>query len=206
MSKPLDLKGMQFGLLTVLEPAEKTNVKTKWLCVCECGTVKSVQTGDLRSGRTKTCGCEKTKRIGLLKLKHGHARAGNFSPEYTCWAHIITRCENKKAHAFELYGGRGIKVCQRWRDSFENFFADMGKRPSKGHSVDRIDCNGDYTPENCRWATQHEQTRNTRRNVMVTIDGVTKCQIDWAKELGIVDSTMRRRVARGKYEVKKQYG
>ncbi len=119
--------------------------------------------------------------------------------EYRAWEHMKNRCYRPTVPGYKNYGGRGIRVCDRWlgEDGAANFLADMGPRPSAKHSVDRIDNDGDYTPENCRWATRAEQSRNRRRNVMLTHDGLTMCVADWADRLGIKRATLQIRVRRG---------
>ncbi len=130
-------------------------------------------------------------------LKHGHAFRGGLTPEYRSWKRIIVRCENKNTKDFPDYGGRGIKVCDRWRHSFENFLADMGLKPSPRHSIDRIDNNGHYQPDNCRWATPKEQSRNARRNHLVTFQGQTLCVSELAEKTGIRYHTLRSRIRLG---------
>ena len=129
--------------------------KTKWLCLCDCGVEIYVTSGNLREGKTKSCGC--------LQPHHGHApRNGKTSPTYVSWYCMIQRCTNKNLVQFDDYGGRGIAVCARWKD-FRNFLADMGDRPA-GKSLDRFPNNdGNYEPNNCRWATSSEQNKNRRK-------------------------------------------
>lgn len=124
--------------------------------------------------------------------RHGHAGRGNFSPEYHSWACMIQRCTNRKNSQWKHYGGKGVKVCDRWRN-FDNFFADMGSRPP-GTSLDRIDVNGDYTPSNCRWADRTTQARNSIQVVWVELGGVRKRLVEWCEELNISINTVRDRV------------
>lgn len=128
--------------------------------------------------------------------KHGHAKGGVMSPEFCTWNHIKGRCENPANNQYHNYGGRGIKLCPRWRD-FRNFLADMGAKPSQYHSIDRLNNDGDYEPNNCRWATRKQQTRNTRRNIHLEYHGRTQCLEDWASELGVCAETLRHRIHRG---------
>ena len=117
--------------------------------------------------------------------------------EHNIWRAIKARCHSVGSVSYAWYGGRGIRVCERWFDSFENFFADMGPRPSKAHSVDRIDNDGNYEPGNCRWATRKEQQRNKRNNRLITYNGETMCLEAWADRLGIGWATIHERLDRG---------
>ncbi len=155
-----DIAGQRFGRLVVRERAGSDQFKkATWLCVCDCGGSAILSTGTMRSGNTTSCGCAATESKRAAK-SHGKCR----TVEYGAWTGMIRRCE-APAHSkdFPLYAGRGIRVCERWRSSFEVFLADMGPRPGKGWSLDRIDVNGHYEPGNCRWATASQQARNTRK-------------------------------------------
>lgn len=188
-----DIHGKKFGTLTVKAFAGLDNSGSAyWNCLCICGRVKRVRGSSLRNGDVQTCtsaACRAKLGIQTTYTTHG----GTGTPEFQAWHNMKQRCENPNHRQFHVYGGRGIQVCARWA-SFENFLADMGPRPSPDHSIDRYpDQNGNYCPENCRWATQKQQTRNMRRNVNITYRGVTRCATDWAILLGLDPSTIIRR-------------
>lgn len=134
----------------------------------------------------------------IIKQTMGHYKHGMvYSPEWFIWRSMRNRCSNPKHPSYKNYGGRGITVCDRWEESFINFYEDMGARPSKDHSLDRINNNLGYNKENCRWATDKEQRRNTRRNIFLTLDGKTMCLEDWAKQLKIKPDTLKKRIDSG---------
>lgn len=193
---PLDVKdltGQRFGRLIVLAFAGRQHRQLYWLCRCDCGNEKAVVRGSLTSGRSRSCGCLRSEKSAARRRTHGKTN----SREYRSWSRMFVRCYNSNEHAYDLYGGRGIKVCDRWR-SFAAFLEDMGPKPLGHHvSVERIDVNGHYCPENCRWATPKQQARNTRRNVMLTFRGKTQCISAWSEELGIGQSTLRIRLKYG---------
>lgn len=148
-----DLTGMRFGRLTVIAAAGIKSRQRQWRCVCDCGGTKVVAGSSLKSGCTKSCGCLNSETARKARTSHGMFGA----PEYNSWAAMIQRCTNEKEKRFADYGGRGIKVCARWLESFENFYADMGERP-EGMTLDRKENDGNYEPSNCRWATKLEQS------------------------------------------------
>lgn len=166
---PMNLAGNRYGLLLVLRHVQGT----KWLCLCECGKVVTASRANLRYRGMESCGCQKRKY-------KRHGKTG--TPEWQAWAAMIGRCTSKTHKLYPRYGGRGIAVCPRWH-SFANFLADMGLRPGKGYSLDRIDNDGSYCPENCRWATYREQNRNRGNyNRMLMAGGMTKTISEWASE------------------------
>lgn len=147
-----------------------------WKCICDCGTVITVIELSLGNGNTRSCGCFKAFRAGEFHTRHGKSRTA----EHTIWVAMRARCNNPQGATYKYYGGRGIKVCARW-DVFENFLADMGKRP-KGKSLDRYpNKDGDYEPSNCRWASHIEQMNNTTRNHHLTLAGETHTVAEWAR-------------------------
>lgn len=161
MSLKLNLKGQRFGRWTVLKRTSSRRWGSYWVCICDCGTRKEVSQGSLRRGDTRSCGCLRVEVVRALFQTHGHGHP--ISPEYRAWRNMINRCERPATKEFKDYGARGIRVCPRWRSSFENFLADIGLRPSPNHSLDRVDNDGNYEPGNCRWATRLEQQHNKRR-------------------------------------------
>lgn len=175
-----DLRGLKVGHLLVVDFAYKKNQQYYYKCLCDCGNecIKSYTT--ILKGKHKdwkSCGCLLNKLDAWAHTTHN----GCGTPEYRAWQGIIKRCCNKKNKAYPRYGGRGITVCDRWRNSFENFLADMGERPSKEYSIDRIDVNGNYEPSNCRWATDKEQCNNRRSNINITYNGETKTLKQWCE-------------------------
>lgn len=182
-----DQTGRVFGRLTVLY-VTKYGLDARCMCLCECGKEVDVLTGNLRSGHTRSCGC----LIPDTNVSHGMTK----SAEYATWRNIVQRCTNPKNDKFDRYGGRGITVCDRWR-TFENFLADMGKRPSPEHSVDRIDNDGPYSPENCRWATRKQQQNNRRDSQCATYQGRTLTMSEWAEETSIPKCVIVTRLKRG---------
>lgn len=176
-----DLVGKVFGKLTVQSFYGRWKGRLAWTCQCACGsTSPHVWSSCLTSGNTKSCGCEK-RNAGKQTKTHGMSDA----VEYGIWFGMKKRCENEKCSNFANYGGRGIKVCDRWRSSFSNFYEDMGQRPSPKHSIDRIDNDGDYCKENCKWSTRTEQSQNRRNNVVLLFNGESKLMAEWERSLGL---------------------
>lgn len=177
-----DLTGQKFGMLLVLSNAPSKGKNLYVNCICDCGKKTVVQKGHLGNGHTKSCGC----------LNYTHKMRD--TPEYKAWSSMRGRCYKEYVFSYPIYGGRGITVCERWLNSFENFFADMGERPSKSHSLDRVDTNGNYEPGNCRWATPHEQTRNQRTNRWIEYNGEKLILSDWAIKFKVTSAAIFRMI------------
>lgn len=182
--------GKVFGHLTIISLSEtKIYHKTAYNCVCVCGNTKVLPWNDLSRGKIKSCGCLQYGR----SIKHGHALKSNKSKEYTIWLGIRDRCYRINNPAYPNYGGRGITVCDEWRNDFNKFFSDMGFCP-EGHSLDRKNNDAGYSKENCRWATRLEQNNNTRANRNLTFKGRTQTVSKWSRELNIHPGVIRNRI------------
>lgn len=186
-----NIKGEKFNYLTAIVKIEKQ----KWLFLCDCGIKKIIIKDNVINGHTKSCGCI----YGKNKTTHNLSK----SKEYNIYYCIIKRCYNKNYTEYEYYGKRGIKVCDRWINSFENFLEDMGKRPSKSHSIDRIDNNGNYCKENCRWATKKEQARNNRHNKLLKFNNKIKTLPEHCEELNLNYPTIKTRIYTLKWDIDK---
>ena len=188
MTRLKDELGKVFNRLTVIGRFNSIKGKARWLCRCSCGN-KLIVTGDsLRQGRVGSCGCFRKDHSKLAKLTHGMSGTST----YRSWQEMWIRCTEPSAISFQNYGGRGIKVDSRW-EQFENFFADMGIRP-KGTSLDRIDNDADYSPENCKWSSKTEQARNKRNNVLVKYRGREQALAAWCEELNLPYSRTYNRI------------
>jgi hypothetical protein len=190
MGRPLiDELGKRYGRLVVLEKT-RDETQVAWRCRCDCGAETVTRGCKLRQGEVISCGCfnrERIAAIGRGHVRHGHCVDGHSSPEYRAWVSMSKRCYGG---GHPNYREHGIVVCQRWRDSFEAFLADMGPRP-RGHSIDRIDVHGNYEPSNCRWASPSQQQRNKRSNHH--LDGVTAMQMRWlVTDYGVTQKAVAR--------------
>ena len=182
------MTGQRFGRLTVVKPSLLDPIK--WVCQCDCGKTKEINTYSLRHGRTQSCGCLHAENC---RARSTHGQSG--TKIYRLWSMMLDRCNNPKSTFYSHYGERGIKVCSRW-NVFENFYTDMGERPA-GKSLDRIDNDKNYSPENCKWSTYREQNNNRRTNRMLTYQGKTQTLQQWSEELGLKYNTLQTRVQRG---------
>lgn len=181
-----DLTSKVFGRLTVIEFSGDG-----WLCLCSCGKTTVVRACNLKTN-TRSCGCLKREMLLSNNVTHGRTN----TPEYRAWFATVQRCTNPKHPYWPRYGGRGISVWPRWR-KFENFFADMGLKPSPSHSLDRVDVNSGYCLANCRWATPKQQASNTSLSIQLSHNGKTQVASAWSEELGIPRSTIYSRIRRG---------
>ena len=178
MGKINDLTGRRFGMLVAVEYVGRKNGRTLWRCICDCGKESVTGYSNLMTGNTKSCGCMEKANLEYFQ-RHSYRRKSasldfsgtlNKHPLYGLWSSMLTRCYNKNSKHYNIYGGRGIKVCDRWLPvnfGFEHFVSDMGERPSNMHTLDRINNDGDYCPENCRWATITQQSNNKRKSIIV---------------------------------------
>jgi hypothetical protein len=199
MPTPLKFSaGQKFGRLTVIRRGVNKGPYQTYVCRCECGAITSPKARALKSGRTASCGCLHREKAAIQaaqmrRVKHGHSYESGFQS----WYQMIQRCHRPTSTSYKNYGARGIAVCDRWRESYENFKNDMGERPSPGHSLDRIDNDGNYEPGNCRWATRKEQSRNTRVNRIITFNGRSLPLCDWPEVCGIPLGTIDNRLRKG---------
>ena len=196
------LPGAQYGRLTVVKKAEplrsaKGHLYQRWECRCECGGTILAPDGDLRKGCYVSCGCWRLKAIGIRQLKHGESIKTKTTKEYRAWRGMLKRCYYPKYENYHNYGGRGVSVCVEWRNSFDTFLADMGRAPSPRHSIDRIDNEIGYCKTNCQWSLPDKQALNRRTTVFITYRGETRCVKDWARHLGMLQSTLQSRIAKG---------
>lgn len=186
------MDGLRFGRLIVLwEETIRQGGRVMWRCQCDCGQSSVVDGSALRNGNTSSCGCGRREVSAKTAFKHG----GVGSTTYGVWESMKKRCLNPRQKSYKDYGGRGIRVCDRWM-SFTHFLTDMGERPS-GMWIDRINNDKGYEPGNCRWATPAEQQRNRSNNKMLTLNGVTKTQTEWATDIGVSGATIHKRLKRG---------
>lgn len=189
--------GERYGRLVIISTTpNKTNAGIRhYLCLCDCGNKKEVAISHLRDGHTRSCGCMQQENRIQSRLKHGHNGRGTRTRLYRIWGNMNSRCNDKEN---ELYGGRGVTVCDEWAQDFSAFKAwAMANGYSDELSIDRIDVNGNYEPSNCRWATVKEQSRNKRNSRMLTYNGKTQTVADWADETSLTAHQIENRLLRG---------
>lgn len=214
-STKIDLTGQRFGRWFVIKAGDSRKRQTMWECKCDCGSQTLVATGNLRSGKTMSCGCLARELASVRKTTHGKTQ----SAEYIVWCLMKSRCLNPSDAAYLNYGGRGISVCERWRLSFEAFLFDMGERPKDGEwQIDRIDNDKSYacgsascqdcqqngiTRPNCRWTSRSENLRHTRHNRLLEYNGEKKCLVEWAEITGLPASAIIARIDKLGWAVEK---
>lgn len=195
-----NFKNKKFGRLICVEHSigrtPKGRIMHYWKCECECGKIVTVQEQHLITGHTNSCGCFHKERAQEVKTIHGYSPRGEYNSTHAAWKDMKTRCHNSNRPGYNNYGGRGITVCDRWKNSFNNFLEDMGDRP-KGKSLDRINNEEGYSPDNCRWATIKEQSRNTRQNIYLEYKDIKKVLKDWCDIFNISNSFIKDRLDKG---------
>ena len=194
MPAPLNLVGQKINRLTVVRRIENPKDKqTMFECLCDCGNTVAVRGNALATGHTKSCGCLRTEQM----IKHNHKHGGYYTRMYTIWGNMKSRCNNPRAVNYAAYGGRGVRVCEEWKNSFENFqIWALSSGYEETLTLDRIDVNGDYCPENCRWITHKEQQSNKRNNRMLTYNGETHTAAEWARKLNMDYLLLHNRITR----------
>lgn len=202
-----DLTGQRFTRLVVVEQrgfvlqgrangSSRQSRRKLWLCRCDCGNEVVLTTNALTRGNSKSCGCLKIDTAGDARRTHGQS-GKNDTAEYRAWCLMKGRCNSPEGDDYHRYGALGIKVCERWLNSFENFFADVGPRPSPKYSLDRISCDGDYEPGNVRWATSKTQNRNKSSSRFLTFQGETLTLAEWSERTGVPYKRIQQRLLRG---------
>lgn len=186
----IDLTGQRFGRWTVLSKAER-RTQRYWICRCDCGNTRKIAQNTLRSGQSRSCGCLRTR------LTHGHAVGHRTTPEYHAWIAMRQSCSNPSCTAYPRYGGRGVRVCERWQESFANFLADVGKRPSADHVFSRRDKKGHFEPTNVHWILRSTRSRSRRNNRILEYNGQKRSVAEWAEMKGIHPRTVGSRLDRG---------
>lgn len=207
MGDRINISGMKFGRLTAIECVGINKEKRAvWKCICDCGNVVNVAGKSLRTGNTKSCGCysieKSTERIVKLNTKHG----GTHTKLYHIWSGMKDRCYYKKCINYNRYGGKGIKICEEWLNDFSKFriWAENNGY-NENLTIDRIDSNGDYCPENCRWATPRQQANNRSTNVILNCKGESHTAAEWERIVGLPKNMILSRIKSGIIQWKMQY-
>lgn len=192
--KAIEDVGKKFGRLTVIGVGRPGKSRARQLiCKCECGVTKHIEAPGIRQGRVVSCGCYRLERVRAAITTHGQS----YNITFKSYRAMLGRCYDPSNGSYEAYTQRGIAVCDRWRGSFDAFLSDMGERPSKDHSIDRIDNQGNYEPGNCRWATRSEQAANRTVAKTLTAFGLTLPLAEWARRSGLPYPTIRQRLIAG---------
>lgn len=200
MAKIIDLVGKKFARLYVIERAKNKGEKTMWLCECECGKKCVVDGCNLRNGHTQSCGCLQKERLRQSRKTHGKSK----NRLYTIWSNMKNRCFNPNDKVYLYYGNRGITVCEDWKNDFQIFYEWAINNGYEKHlTIERIDNNGDYCPENCRWVTRTEQQNNRRNNHYITYNGETLTITQWANKLGVNPKLLFARINDYKWDIEK---
>lgn len=188
-----DITGYEFGRLTVISRIKNKHNQYVWVCKCNCGNETVAAFNKLKSGAIKSCGCYGREIIKKCSITHGLAK----SSEYRSWDSMKQRCYNKNNNRYKNYGERGIKVCDRWLNSFENFLEDMGQKPSRKHTLDRLDNKLGYCKNNCRWLLNIEQQRNQTKSVFIEYNGEKMIQTDWERKFNVCNGYIYAALKRG---------
>lgn len=195
---PLDLCGLRFGKLLVMAEAGRDKYMNRlWRCQCVCGHETVVPRGSLVGGNTRSCGCLQPETVKAIFTQHGGTSGGHSSPEHTAWWNMIQRCRNPAHPKYKDYGARGITVCAEWKESFQNFLRDLGRRPSDDHTLERVNNAQGYHRRNCKWATHREQQQNRRVNLTVQTPDGAVCAAELARRIGVSKGTMYYRIRAG---------
>lgn len=200
MGRPcINLENQTFGRLTAIKRVGSRGKHALWECVCSCGNVKNISAKHLKTKATSSCGCLKSELSISNNIIHGFTKSKQKQiSEYNAWKSIKERCLKPYNPYYYRYGGRGIKICDRWLTSFDNFIKDMGFKPTPKHTIDRINNNGDYSPSNCRWATYREQNSNRSNNVWVDFRGKNMILADWSRLIGITSGNLSLQIKKRK--------
>ena len=210
MTKCIDLTGKRFGRLVVIKRVENYvspngSKYARWLCRCDCGKEKVVKTVCLNDGDTQSCGCIHSER--LAERNRANKKLGKTNHRlYKIWCGIKARCKNSNATDYDIYGGRGITICEEWKNDFSLFYNWAVNNGYKDNlTIDRVDTNGNYCPENCKWSTTKEQSNNKRNNKYITYKGQTKTLSQWCDELGLKYSKIKQRIQSGNWSVERAF-
>lgn len=192
MVAPLEISGQRYGRLVAIRRVENRGRRTVWLFSCDCGSMKEIQLENVRAG-ISSCGCLRIEKTRERSITHGHKVDRKESPTLKSYNHAKSRCYNPNDPKYPQYGGRGIRMCDAWRDDFLTFLSDMGEKPL-GKTLDRVDVNGHYEPRNCRWATTYQQARTRTDNVLVEHEGMKLVLKDFAALMGVSYKPLHARI------------